>query len=57
MDQIVHDYPYAIEHSTFTWLLEPMLARSGFEIKERHLSANGIYAAYVCTRRSRATDS
>ncbi len=46
-----------IEHSTFTWLLEPMLARTGFEIKERHLSPNGIYAAYVCTRRSRATDS
>jgi SAM-dependent methyltransferase len=46
-----------IEHSTFTWLLEPMLAETGFEIKERHLSPNGIYAAYVCTRQSRATDS
>jgi Methylase involved in ubiquinone/menaquinone biosynthesis len=44
------------EHSTFTWLLEPMLDRTGFEIKERRLSANGIYAAYVCTRRSRATN-
>ena len=45
-----------IEHSTFTWLLEPMLARTGFQIKERQLSPSGIYAAYVCTRRSRATD-
>jgi SAM-dependent methyltransferase len=46
-----------MEHSTFSWLLEPMLARAGFEIKERHLSANRIYAAYVCMRRSGATDS
>lgn len=36
------------EHSTFTWLLEPMLETAGFKIKKRHLSANGIYAAYVC---------
>jgi ubiquinone/menaquinone biosynthesis C-methylase UbiE len=36
------------EHSTFTWLLEPMLERAGFEIRDRRLSANGIYAAYTC---------
>lgn len=36
------------EHSTFTWLLEPMLETAGFKIKERDLSSNGIYAAYVC---------
>ena len=42
------------EHSTFTWLLEPMLDTVGFEIEERYLSANGIYAAYVCKWRSRA---
>jgi SAM-dependent methyltransferase len=39
------------EYSTFTWLLEPMLERVGFEIKERDLSATGIYAAYLCIRR------
>jgi SAM-dependent methyltransferase len=38
------------EHSTFTWLLEPMLARVGFEIRDRQVSANGIYAAYTCVR-------
>jgi SAM-dependent methyltransferase len=38
------------EHSTFTWLLEPMLARAGFEIRDRWLSANQIYAAYTCVR-------
>jgi SAM-dependent methyltransferase len=39
------------EHSTFTWLLEPMLEHVGFEIRERWLSPNGIYAAYTCTTR------
>jgi SAM-dependent methyltransferase len=39
------------EHSTFTWLLEPMLDRAGFEIRRRRLSANRIYAAYICARR------
>jgi SAM-dependent methyltransferase len=36
------------EHSTFTWLLEPMLERAGFELRDRQLSANGFYAAYTC---------
>jgi len=35
------------EHSTFTWLLEPMLARAGFEVLEREYSGDGILAAYV----------
>jgi SAM-dependent methyltransferase len=39
------------EHSTFSWLLEPMLERTGFEIRERRLSDSRVYAAYVCTRR------
>jgi SAM-dependent methyltransferase len=39
------------EHSTFAWLLEPMLDRAGFEIRDRSLSANRIYAAYTCVRR------
>jgi SAM-dependent methyltransferase len=38
------------EHSTFTWLLEPMLERAGFDIRDRQVSANGIYAAYTCVR-------
>jgi hypothetical protein len=39
------------EHSTFTWLLEPMLERAGFEIRDRSLSATRTYAAYTCIRR------
>jgi SAM-dependent methyltransferase len=38
------------EHSTFTWLLEPMLARAGFEVRARFLSEDGIYAAYTSVR-------
>jgi SAM-dependent methyltransferase len=37
------------EHSTFAWLLEPMLEHSGFEILERDVRG-GIYATYVCRR-------
>jgi DNA-binding PadR family transcriptional regulator/ubiquinone/menaquinone biosynthesis C-methylase UbiE len=35
------------EHSTFTWLLEPMMLRSGFEILEAERSKDGIFAKYV----------
>lgn len=38
------------EHSTFTWLLEPALARVGFEILDRQVGRN-VYAAYTCRRR------
>lgn len=38
------------EHSTFTWLLEPMLDRSGFEIRDRCSSTDRVYAAYTCVR-------
>ncbi len=38
------------EFSTFTWLLEPMLEQTGFEIVEREVRAS-IYAAYTCRRR------
>jgi SAM-dependent methyltransferase len=38
------------EHSTFTWLLEPMLEHCGFEIRDRWLSPNRIYGAYTCVR-------
>jgi SAM-dependent methyltransferase len=39
------------EHSTYTWLLEPMLERAGFEIRDRRLSEKRTYAAYTCVRR------
>jgi hypothetical protein len=35
------------EHSTFNWLLEPMLLASGFEIEDVVYSADGIYAKYI----------
>lgn len=35
------------EHSTFAWLLEPLLAHAGFEILERDVRG-GIYGTYVC---------
>jgi SAM-dependent methyltransferase len=40
------------EHSTFTWLLEPMLERTGFEIRDTERRASA-YAAYVCVYRPR----
>ena len=39
------------EHSTFTWLLEPMIERAGFEITEVDCSASGVFARYLCTKR------
>jgi SAM-dependent methyltransferase len=39
------------EYSTFTWLFEPMLERAGFDIREKVLSENKIFAAYFCVRR------
>jgi SAM-dependent methyltransferase len=38
------------EHSTFTWLLEPLLEHAGFETVERRVGG-GIYGTYVCARR------
>jgi SAM-dependent methyltransferase len=38
------------EHSTFTWLLEPMLERAGFTILERDVGTSQIYATYTCMR-------
>jgi SAM-dependent methyltransferase len=35
------------EHSTFTWLLEPMIERAGFAIEHAEHSADGISARYV----------
>jgi ubiquinone/menaquinone biosynthesis C-methylase UbiE len=39
------------EHSTYSWLLEPMLAHAGFDIVEREYAPSGVFAAYVCIRR------
>lgn len=39
------------EHSTFAWLLEPMLEHAGFEIRDVWYSDSRTYARYVCTRR------
>ena len=35
------------EHSTFTWLLEPMIRRSGFAVERADYTEDGIVAAYV----------
>jgi ubiquinone/menaquinone biosynthesis C-methylase UbiE len=35
------------ESSTFTWLLEPMIERSGLQIEDASYSDNGIFAKYV----------
>ncbi|UJA20405.1 methyltransferase domain-containing protein [Thermoleophilia bacterium SCSIO 60948] len=35
------------EHSTFTWLLEPLIERAGFEIEVAEHSGDGIWARYV----------
>ena len=39
------------EHSTFSWLLEPMLERAGFEIERAEYGRLHVYAEYVCRRR------
>lgn len=39
------------EYSTYTWLLEPMLAQAGFQIQNAEFSANRVFAAYTCTKR------
>ncbi|HXM56763.1 MAG TPA: class I SAM-dependent methyltransferase [Candidatus Dormibacteraeota bacterium] len=39
------------EHSTYTWLLEPMLLRAGFEIREATTRPSRTYAAYTCVKR------
>jgi ubiquinone/menaquinone biosynthesis C-methylase UbiE len=39
------------EHSTYSWLLEPMLEHAGFDIVERSYTPSRNFAAYVCVRR------
>ncbi len=38
------------EHSTFTWLLEPMLERVGLDVRHRWVSTTRTYATYTCIR-------
>jgi ubiquinone/menaquinone biosynthesis C-methylase UbiE len=39
------------EHSTFSWLLEPMLVRAGLTIEDATYDPRRVYAAYVCRKR------
>ncbi|MGB2711789.1 MAG: methyltransferase domain-containing protein [Conexibacter sp.] len=39
------------EHSTFTWLLEPMIERAGFDVIDADYSASGMFARYLCKKR------
>lgn len=39
------------EHSTFTWLLEPMIERAGLDIVGADYSDDQMVARYVCRRR------
>ncbi len=38
------------EYSTFNWLLEPMLERTGFEIRDATHEARRVYSAYTCIK-------
>jgi SAM-dependent methyltransferase len=38
------------EHSTYDWLLEPMLRHAGFDVREAIVSPTRTYAAYTCVR-------
>lgn len=40
------------EHSTFTWLLEPMIERAGFAIEDATYSPDGMLATYVARAKS-----
>jgi SAM-dependent methyltransferase len=46
----VHDH-IRDEHSTFTWLLEPMLADAGFETRDATYADEGFSAQYLLTAR------
>jgi SAM-dependent methyltransferase len=41
------------EHTTFNWLLEPMIEQAGFEIERAEYGRVRVYADYICTRRGR----
>lgn len=35
------------EHSTYTWLLEPMIERCGFHLESAVRSTDGFFAEYI----------
>ena len=39
------------EYSTFSWLLEPMIMRVGFEIKQIDHGGSRVHSAYTCVKR------
>src|SRR2546425_11592616 len=39
------------EHSTFSWLLEPMLEHSGFEITDASHRSSKVFSAYTAVKR------
>ena len=39
------------EYSTYNWLLEPLLERAGFTIREARHRPSRTYAAYLCVKR------
>ena len=41
------------EHSTFTWLLEPMIEKAGFAIERADYSEDRIFARYRCVKTAR----
>lgn len=38
------------EHITFSWLLEPLLERAGFSIRDSTYDGTRVYAAYTCVK-------
>ena len=38
------------EHITFSWLLEPMLERADFEIRDASHAASRTYSVYTCIK-------
>ena len=45
------------EHSTFNWLLEPMIEHAAFEIEYAGYGSLRIYAEYTCTKRIGGPDA
>ncbi len=38
------------EHSTFSWLMEPMIEQAGFSIQQADYGTVGVYTDYVCVK-------
>jgi SAM-dependent methyltransferase len=38
------------EHSTYSWLLEPMIEQAGFAICDHNYTEDGMFAKYIMTR-------